>query len=307
MIALTDILSYLDKQKIDYQFHGRKIHVERVSSTENLSDGSLSWCGGSELKTTPVQGSFVLIVGEKFKKESVCCSLVVVSNPRLIMAKVLNEFFAPKAVPIISGIIDDSAKVGTNLNLGRFSIIGSNCLIGDNVSIGSHVVINDNTVIGNNVTVSDGTVIGSSGFGYVRDVSGSLLQFPHVGKVVIGDDVQIGSNTCIDRGGLSDTEIMSGSKISNFCQIAHNVIIGRNVVVAGKAQIGGGSLVGNDTYIGPSAVISNKITVGNNADIKLGSVIVKNVADGESVSGNFALPHKLNLIHWSKQKKYKRN
>lgn len=157
--------------------------------------------------------------------------------------------------------------------------------------------------IGDNVEVGAGCVIGAPGYSYVRQPDARLEHFPHVGGVVIGDDVTIGANSCVDSGGLGATRIGRGTKIGNLCQIAHNVEIGEDCLLAGRVQIGGGTKVGNQTEIWPSTIISHKLVIGAGCDIKIGSVVVQNLADGAVVSGNFAIPHEKSLRDLAKRRK----
>ncbi len=138
--------------------------------------------------------------------ENKCC--IVVGNPKLEFLRVVNQLFVLKKEPEIhpTAIIDKDAKVGINVNIGPYTVIG-NCLVGDNTCIESNCRIYDNVSIGNNVNIYSGVVIGADGFGYSRKPNGESERFPHIGGVVIEDNVDIGANTCIDRGSLGNTII----------------------------------------------------------------------------------------------------
>ena len=151
--------------------------------------------------------------------------------------------------------------------------------------------IDDCVTLGANIYIGHNCSIGLRGFGYERDEDLTPINIPHTGKVIIGDNVSIGSNTCIDRGTISDTIIGNNTKIDNLCHIAHNVIIGNNVLIVAGAILCGSCIIEDNVWIGPGAIISNKITIGEGSYISLGSVVTKNVEPGSKVTGNFAIDH----------------
>ncbi len=152
-------------------------------------------------------------------------------------------------------IIHDGAKIGRNVSIKKFSVIHPNCTIYDNVEIGNDCVIHS------------GTVIGADGFGYVRDENGEYHQFPQIGTVVIEDKVEIGANSCIDRGALGQTRIGEGTKIDNLVQIAHNVQIGKRVIIAAQTGISGSTVIEDDCVIG------GQVGMGDHARVLSGAII----------------------------------
>jgi acetyltransferase-like isoleucine patch superfamily enzyme len=159
-------------------------------------------------------------------------------------------------------------------------------IIGKNFKVGSLSVVK-NCIIGNNVTLHSGVVIGESGFGYIQDEHGTSLQFPHIGKVIIEDDVCIHSNVCIDRGALSNTIIRRGVRIDNMVHVAHNVEIGENTYVTAGVTFSGSVKVGKNCWIAPGSVLMDGITIADDTFIGLGSVVLKNIKNpGEIWVGN---------------------
>jgi UDP-3-O-[3-hydroxymyristoyl] glucosamine N-acyltransferase len=128
--------------------------------------------------------------------------------------------------------------------------------------------------------------IGLPGFGYERDEDGRYWRFPHLGRVIIASDVEIGSNTCIDRGAIGDTIIERGVKIDNLVHIAHNVILKENVVVIANSMVAGSVTVDADAWISPSAAIKNKLSIGHGSVVGLGAVVIRDVAPHTTVIGN---------------------
>jgi UDP-3-O-[3-hydroxymyristoyl] glucosamine N-acyltransferase len=280
---------------IEFEFNGVLTYASSFSAFDELQVDSCSWSKKIKVDLCP-EACAILLLPKNSEVNRGDIAIFQVENPRYTIAKIINHFW-----DFSKNNID--SFIHQSLNIGTSSFIGSNCRVGENVSIGSNVLIEENVCIGNNVTIGSGCVIGSIGFGFVQNSDGQYDSFPHIGGVKIKDNVYIGSNTCIDRGGLGDTIIGKGTKISNQCQIGHNVKIGSNVLVTGRVLLGGGCFVGDNVYIGPGAIISNKISIGDNADIKIGSVVVNNVGNHESVSGNFSMCHKRNLMNHAKLKR----
>jgi UDP-3-O-[3-hydroxymyristoyl] glucosamine N-acyltransferase len=218
-------------------------------------------------------------------------TLVAVTNPRLSFMHVVQAFFAePKARgrhP--TAIIDPNARIHPDTYIGPFAYVG-NCEIADGAVIHAHVCIHSGTRIGRNVVIHSGTVIGGDGFGYERNEDGELEKFPHIGGVIIEDEVEIGANTCIDRGTLGDTIIRKGTKIDNLVHIAHNVTVGRHTAIIAHAMIGGSAHIGDHAWIAPCACIRDTISVGDRAMVGLGALVVKDVPDDTAVMGAPARP-----------------
>lgn len=146
--------------------------------------------------------------------------------------------------------------------------------------------IADNTTIFDNVTIGFNNVIGKSGFGYAREPDGTLVRMPHNGYVILHENVEIGSNTCIDRAVVGSTVIGAGTKIDNLVHIAHGVKIGKNCIIVAGTVIGGSSEIGDNCTIGINASIKNKVKIGNNVTVGMGAVVLKDVPDGVTVVGN---------------------
>ncbi|MBL7959038.1 UDP-3-O-(3-hydroxymyristoyl)glucosamine N-acyltransferase [bacterium] len=182
------------------------------------------------------------------------------------------------------------SHIGSQVTVMANSFIGNNVQLGDNTVIYPNVTIYDNSWIGQNVIIHAGTVIGSDGFGYYKQKD-RHKKIPHVGKVVVEDDVEIGSNCTIDRGTLGETRIMRGSKIDNLVQIAHNVIIGQNTLIAAQSGIAGSTTIGDSVTIAGQVGIVGHITVGNNVTIGAQSGVISSIGDGETVSGYPARNH----------------
>jgi UDP-3-O-[3-hydroxymyristoyl] glucosamine N-acyltransferase len=214
---------------------------------------------------------------------------MVFSSPdaKKAMMECAREFYvqAPRAFIHPNASIDLSATIGENALIHSGAVISSHVVIGDNCIIEPNVYIHSHSVIGNNVHIKANAVIGGNGFGYVKSTNGTYEHVPHFGRVCIEDDVHIGSNTCIDRGSLSDTIIKKGVKIDNLVHIAHNVEIGENTLVIACSMVAGSVKIGENAWIAPAASIRNGITIGNDTVVGMGSLVLKSVADGVTVAG----------------------
>ena len=187
-------------------------------------------------------------------------------------------------------LIGQNVKIGKNSIVGSNSVIESNVQIGKNCVIGSEIVIK-NAIIGEKVVIQDGTKIGQKGFGFIPKKNENF-KFPHIGKVVIMDNVEIASNCTIDRGSVDDTIIGKNSYLDNQVHLAHNVKIGSNCMIAGQVGFAGSSSIGNNVSIGGQAGISGHLKIGNNVKIGGGSGVVKDVEDNQIVMGYPAVPLK---------------
>ena len=180
-------------------------------------------------------------------------------------------------------LIGKNVKIGFNCTIGHNTIIERNVKIGNNCNIGCNVILK-NTIVGNNTSILDGAIVGKKGFGFFPGRNGNI-RYPHIGAVIIGNNVEIGCNNTIDRGSLSDTIIGDGTFLDNQVHIAHNVKIGKNCIITGQVGFAGSSSIGNRVLIGGQAGISGHLSVGDNVKIGGGSGVIKNIPSNTKVMG----------------------
>ena len=183
--------------------------------------------------------------------------------------------------------IEKNVHVMEGTEIKHFSTIGPNVIIGRNCFIGSNVNIS-NTIIGDCTVINSGTVIGGDGFGFAP-IDGQFIKVPQIGIVIIGDNVEVGSNCTIDKGSINHTEIKNGVKIDNLVHIAHNVIINENTAIAGQTGIAGSTTIGKNVMIGGQVGIAGHLSIGNNVKIGAQAGVTKNIKDNVSVSGTPAV------------------
>jgi UDP-3-O-[3-hydroxymyristoyl] glucosamine N-acyltransferase len=233
---------------------------------------------------------------------------VINSDPYFAYAKIAQEFYQEIQPEFSLKNINPDAIIGKNCNIAPSAIIGKNVKIGDNCFISHNVVILDNCSIGDNCQIHSnvsiafseigsnciihcGVRIGQDGFGFANHL-GINFKIIQLGIVKIGDDVEIGANTCIDRGALQNTIIHDQVKIDNLCQIAHNVEIGKGTVIAGCSAIAGSTSIGNYCQIGGGCCINGHIKIGNMVKIAGMSGVMRNAEDKQIIAGIPALPIK---------------
>ncbi len=217
---------------------------------------------------------------------------LVSEQPRLTFMRAVQRFFSrprPPAGVHPRAIVEAGAQVDPTASIGANCYVGSGCVIGARTVLFPNVTLLDNVRIGADVTVNSGTVIGADGFGYERNEDHALEKFPHIGGVVIEDDVEIGSNTSIDRGTLGDTTIKTGARIDNQCHISHNVVVGRHTAVIAQSMVGGSVVIGDYAWLAPAAIVMNQAKIGERTTVGLGAVVVKSVDDNQTVMGSPAV------------------
>ncbi len=252
----------------------------------------------------------ILLCDEKleYNPKNVSAALRV-SEPYVAFQKLMDLYASMTQNKNIAGI-DEFTKIGKNTTynenfyLGAFSYVGDDVVIGKNVKIysncyiGNNVVIGDDTIIYANVSIYNdckvgsrcvihsGAVIGSDGFGFAPQPDGSYKKIPQTGNVVVGNDVEIGANTCIDRAVIGSTIIRDGVKLDNLIQIAHNVDLGENTGIAALAGISGSTKIGKNVMIGGQAGVTGHLNIADGVKIQAKSAVIKDVTEkGKGISG----------------------
>jgi len=213
--------------------------------------------------------------------------LLIVRNPKFVIAQIANAFFVEKITPQIhpSASIHPSATIGKNVFIGPHCIIG-NCTIGNDVTIEGNNYIYDNVIIKDHVEIHAGAIVGNEAHNFVTDEKGNKINFPHLGKTIIGHKVVIGAQSVISRGVLSDTIIGNNTKIGQLVNIGHNCFINSHCEIMSHVMISGSVVIGQNTIIASSATIRDQKTIGENCFIGMGAVVTKNIPDGETWIGN---------------------
>lgn len=293
-IYIEEILQFLGDKVLQVRGPIQNVFIDNLAEVERVNETTLDWikpakpnkqeiAENSKARVLLVDSGVLPIEGK---------TLIVVKNPKVALAEIGNHFFVEKIIPSIhpTVIIHPEAIIGNNCHIGPYSVIGK-AIIGDNCIIDSNVRVYDDVVMGRECVVKSGAVLGGAGFGYEHDEEGNKFRFPQIGQLILGDHVDVGSNTTIDRGSLSNTIIGHHTKISSNCLIAHNNKIGCNVTITGSVMLSGSNVIDDDVWISPNSSVKGWIHIGEGAIVGMGAVVVRDIPAHETWVGNPA--HKL--------------
>ncbi len=299
---------------------------ERITAPEQLdlaSTTEISFIGHKKYeKFWAASKASVAVVNEDIAIEpGENRAFIKVKNADLAMSMVLDLFELPPPIFEVnihpSAIVDKTATIGNGTRIGPGSYIGPNVQLGENVTVYPNVTILDETKIGSNSTIWSGAVIrercivgnaciihpnaviGADGFGFRPCPERGLVKITHIGNVILGDGVEIGANSCVDRGKFSSTIVGDGCKIDNLVQIGHNSRLGRFCLMAGNSGLAGSVTLGDGVMIGGSASIKDHLTIGDGAIVGAGSGVAANVEAGKVVLGYPAVDARDALKQWA--------
>ena len=269
------------------------LELTGLSNSAQAVPGEVSWISPKALEADPkapagFQGS-LLIVPPECSVELPGCCLFLSRNPKLVFALLFNSFFAHLSLTIWpkpgQGQVAAGSRVAPDVGLPPGAVIGSGVEIAQGMRLGPNTVIS-NCTIKKGVSIGANCSIGFPGFGFAKDDQGRFHRFPQLGRVVIEENVEIGSNTCIDRGSLGDTVIGQGCKIDNLVHIAHNVVLGPDTLVIANSMIGGSVEMGRGVWVAPAVSVLNKVKVAAGSTLGMGAVVIRDVGPGQVVAGN---------------------
>lgn len=288
--------------------------LEAVGPLDRADGRTLSFLGSSRyLKAFQASLAGAVLVRDEHAAEALGPrTRVVVADPHKAIHTVAARLYPQEEHPPgihPTAVIGEGASLGAGVSIGPYAVlgrrvtlgaravVGAGTIIGDDVTIGedgvldAHVTVYSGCTLGARVLLKSGAVIGGPGFGYTEGDQGPS-RLLHVGAVILEDDVEVGSHTCIDRGSLGDTTVGRGTKIDNLVQVAHNVRIGPRCLIAGQAGVAGSSHLGQGVLVGGGAMVSGHLTVGDGARIGGAAGVTSNVPPGEAWSGYPARPHR---------------
>ncbi len=264
--------------KLSLEFRGVDILVKGVAPFSSLGIDELSFTKAADIITSGV----ALVVPRDFEGFQETVGYLISDNSRLDFIRILS--YLESAIGFAT--FDFASEIHPSVKIGKNVVIEDGCYISEGVVLEHNVVVHAGTRIGKNSRIRSCSSIGGDGFGFERMEDGTPLRFPHLGGVVIGENVEIGSLNSVAKGTLSNTVINDFVKTDNLVHIAHNCIIGKKTLITASAQFSGGVTVGESAWIGPNSSIIQKITIGDNSFIGLGSVVTKNVPENTVVAGN---------------------
>ena len=304
---------YLNELSDELSEQKSKIKISNIKTLDKATKNDITFFNSLDYKSYAEKTKAAACVTNKnlefyLPKE---CIKILVKNVLFSTAKISKKFYPEAHLDYPDKSLVDSSKVsskfdsvtfgknifiGNTVKIGSKTSIGSNTIIEHDVQIGKNCLIGSNTVIrnsiiGNDVVIQDGCKIGIKGFGFIP-LKDKNFRFPHIGRVILKDNVELGANCTIDRGSIGDTVIGENTFLDNQVHMAHNVKIGKNCMIAGQVGFAGSSTVGNKVSIGGQAGVSGHLKIGNNVKIGGGSGVVKDIPDNMTVMGYPAVPLK---------------
>ncbi|MGM0635438.1 MAG: UDP-3-O-(3-hydroxymyristoyl)glucosamine N-acyltransferase [Bacteroidota bacterium] len=315
-------------EKINSALEGELIgdFKQSVSAPEELElakPGEITFIGGKkyERKWKDSKASVAVVNKDISIEPGEGRAFIKVDNASLAMIKVL-QLFAPPAPHFESeihptAVISESAQIGNGVKIGANCYIGPEVEIKDGVTIYPNVVVLDHSVVGNHTIIWSGAIvrdysiignycilhpncsIGADGFGFEQDPARGLVKVPQIGRVVLGDFVEIGANSCVDRAKFSETILGDGCKIDNLVQIGHNSKLGMFCIMAGNSGLAGSVTLGNGVVIGGSASIKDHVKIGDGATVGAGSGVTGDIPAGKTMLGYPAVEARNALKQWA--------
>jgi len=287
--------------------------IKTLAKIEEATPGSLTFLANPKyVSYLPTTKASIVILTDGISNEKCSATLIKVKDGReafTILMEAYHKLQLSKSGIEEHATVSKSAKLGKEVYIGASSFIGENVVIGDGVKIfpgvyiGENSKIGDNTivypgvkiyresVIGKSCTFHSGVVIGSDGFGFVPNSENNYRKMPQIGNVIVEDNVEIGSNSTIDRATMGSTIIGKGVKLDNLIQVGHNVEIGENTVIAAQSGVAGSTKIGRDCMIGGQVGIIGHLTIGNRVKIAAQSGIGSDVPDDSIIQGSPAFDH----------------
>jgi UDP-3-O-[3-hydroxymyristoyl] glucosamine N-acyltransferase len=285
--------------------------VTGLDTVDRAKPGELTFVGNAKFaKLIPATKAVAVVVSAdlELSPEARAHTLLVVKSADLAMMAILERFAPPESLPAIGvdpaarvdpgAHVDPTARIAAGVTIARGARIGpgttlfpgvaiyEDATISANCVLHANVVVRERCIVGNRVILASGVAIGTDGFGYRPSADGrGIAKIPHIGNVVLEDDVEIGANTCVDRGKFGATRIGMGTKIDNLCQIGHNVEIGRFVVMSGLTGVAGSTRIGDGCRIGGGCGIADHLTIGRGVSLAARSGVMSDIPDGATWGG----------------------
>lgn len=287
-MEIKEILMFLRTEGIPFSFIGDdNIEVSGFSSLNHYRQRSFTWVKKKDNIPNHFDSNSVPLVFSGEDLSDLFPNTIITAESKNAFFSTIEHFYSEKREesPIgISTYIGPDVKIGKNVRIGHNCTMDGNITIGDNTRIYNNVTIIHKVNIGESCEIQSGVNLGHDGFAYVEDENHNKKMVKHYGGIIIGDNVYIGGNTCIERGTIDDTIIEDGVKIDMQCLIGHNSVIRKNAAIVGGSVLLGSVKLDENSYIA-SALIRNQGHVYKNAMVGMGSVVVKDVREGSTVMG----------------------
>ncbi len=286
------------------ELHGdASLLIEGLAPLESAQPGQMSFLNQPRfLKQLATSQASCVIVSPQFQQQARARGACIITDqPYLYYARVTQlwkKHLPAAAGPLIhpSAVIDPQARIHPSARIGALCVVEAGARIGADTELKSRVTLGERCVVGERCIIHPGVVIGADGFGFAPN-AGAWEKIEQLGAVRIGNDVEIGANTCIDRGALQDTVIEDGVKLDNLIQIAHNVHIGQHTAMAGCSGVAGSAIIGAHCTVGGSGNVLGHLTLADGVHISAGSMVMRSIGKPGLYTGIFPIDDN---AHWEK-------
>lgn len=288
-IRASNILKEVSSKNkvLDYNLGNKNLVLNGFSSITKFKKNTISWARNSTTINHNLFEENLIILEKNHNLKNIISNFIEVENAREVFFLLMKKYTKKKKLIGIdsNSFVSKKAKIGKNVYIGAYTFISDNVEIGDDTTILNGVVILDNVKIGSNCFIKNNTVIGEDGFGVAKDENGDLFDFPHLGGVLIGDNVRIGSLNTIAAGTLDPTIIDNFVKIDDQVHIAHNVNVGESVRITASVVIGGSVIIEENVWIGLGSVLTDGIKILSGAFIGAGVNVLTNIGKNVNIIG----------------------
>ena len=292
-MQISEVLSFLKEENIPFTFAGNEAEpVDRFSSLAHYKPGTFTWVQKEENIPEGFELSQIALAFAPENLEGNFRNVIRTPESKHAFFAAIEHFYSEEEErPAIGQFtyISPKVRIGKNVRIGHNCTLDGDITIGDGTVIWNNVTIINRVVIGKDCDIQSGVVIGHDGFGYTEDAQHKKTMVKHFGGVTIGDRVLIGKNSCIARGTIDDTILEDGVKIDGMCHIAHNCWFEEDSAMAPPCNVGGSVHVGRNAFL-LGVIVRNQCSVGEDAFVGYGAVVVKDVPAGTTVVGNPAKP-----------------
>jgi UDP-3-O-[3-hydroxymyristoyl] glucosamine N-acyltransferase len=287
------------------------VGISQVASLDQAGEGEIAFLANPKYRSQLADTKAAAVIVPAVAEDATALPRIVADNPYLYFARLAQWLNPPReaqagaheSAVVLSSLpasasVGPLAYVGPDCEIGENVVIGPGCVVESGVKLGEgtrlygHVSIYHDCVIGARCILHSGSVIGADGFGYARERDGSWVKIPQIGRVILGDDVEVGANTTVDRGALDDTVIARGVKLDNLVQIAHNVKVGEHSAMAGCVGVAGSAEIGARVMVGGQAGISGHLSVADGTVVSARTLVSKSITKpGVYTSAMPGMPH----------------
>ena len=288
---LVELVESIDN-RVEVSDYREPVNLVGFSPINLTKEKTITWMRLQEIDWTSIKAKVIVCQDGLVHPDGLPILFVYSSDPRLLFAKLMAALLPKRESTLIhpTAVIGRNCSIGNGCYIGAYSVIGDNVTIGDDTEIHQHVTISGSVSIGSRCLIKSGSIIGEEGFGFATAMDGTPIRIPHIGSVVIENDVEIGALNTICSGTLTPTLLESDVKLDDHVHVAHNVIIRRKTLITACVEISGSVEIGERVWIGPNSTVIDNITIGTDAFIGAGANILRSIPANSKVIG---LPSKI--------------